>query len=74
MIFEKQSMTVPWLSNLKDSFDLVPSRYSVAGAGTYPLLEVVGTEIGLLKPSGWIQLEEMDLARSIRLNPNGAAV
>ena len=66
-------MVDPWPASLQNSFDLVHSRYSLAGAGTYPLRKVVEAEVGLLKPGGWIQLEEMDLARTIQVNPNGPA-
>ena len=66
-------MTAPWPTSLHGTFDLVHSRFSLAGAGTYPLSSVIEAEIGLLKPGAWIQLEEMDVPRTLQLASNGPA-
>ncbi|KAL9078994.1 MAG: hypothetical protein Q9157_002093 [Trypethelium eluteriae] len=53
-------MTEPWPVDWNGTFDLVHSRFALAGAGMKPLDGVVKGLVGLLKPGGYIQLVEVD--------------
>jgi len=60
--FHIQSMNDPWPLDWKNSFDLVHSRFSLAGAGPRPIQEIVTAEVELVKPGGWIQIMELQLS------------
>ena len=51
----------PWPSEWQNSFDLVHQRLGLAGSGTFPMPTVIANLTTLLKPSGWIELVELDL-------------
>jgi len=69
MSFHNQSMTEPWPDSWAGSFDLVHSRFALAGAGTNSIREVVKRLFALVKPGGYIQLVE----NAFEEPPNGAA-
>jgi hypothetical protein len=53
-----QSITNEWPEDLKNSFDYVHQRLTLAGAGQEPVQECVARLVGLLKPGGWVELVE----------------
>ncbi|KAH9219821.1 hypothetical protein DL95DRAFT_433585 [Leptodontidium sp. 2 PMI_412] len=61
--FQVQDITKPWPAELAGEFSLVHSRNGLAGCGAFPVSEAVKNLVGLLKPGGWIQIEEMDFQR-----------
>jgi hypothetical protein len=62
MSFHHQSMTETWPVEWQETFDLVHSRFALAGAGMKDVREVVMNLIGLLKPGkGYVQLVEIDI-------------
>lgn len=56
-----QSMNDPFPEEWKNTFDLVHSRFSLPAAGKLPMTNVIASEIGVLKPGGWLQHMEMHL-------------
>jgi hypothetical protein len=59
--FQVQDVTKPWPTEWKSSFDLVHSRLGLAGCGDFPVEQAVKNMIHLVKPGGWIQLDEMEV-------------
>jgi SAM-dependent methyltransferase len=59
--FQVQDITKPWPKECKSSFDLVHSRLGLAGCGDFPVEQAVKNMIHLVKPGGWIQLDEMEV-------------
>ena len=59
--FQAQDVIKPWPTEWKSSFDLVHSRLGLAGCGDFGVEQAVKNMIHLVKPGGWIQLDEMDL-------------
>ena len=64
-----QDITKPWPAELQGTFDLVNQRFTLPAAMSYPPQEVIKALASLLKPGGYLQLTEMDLA-----GPQGAAM
>ncbi|KAF2276649.1 S-adenosyl-L-methionine-dependent methyltransferase [Westerdykella ornata] len=58
--YHHQSMTEPWPTEWKGTFDLVHSRMALPGVGTNPLEATVKGLVELVKPGGYIQFVEMD--------------
>jgi hypothetical protein len=52
-------MTEPWPLQWQETFDLVHSRMALPGVGLSSLEDAVTNLVKLVKPSGWIQLVEM---------------
>ncbi|KAH7348593.1 S-adenosyl-L-methionine-dependent methyltransferase [Rhexocercosporidium sp. MPI-PUGE-AT-0058] len=61
--FQVQDITKPWPADLAGEFSLVHSRNGLAGCGAFPVEEAVKNLVGLVKPGGWIQIEEMDFQK-----------
>jgi hypothetical protein len=57
--YHHQSMTEPWPLQWQETFDLVHSRMALPGVGLSSLEDAVTNLVKLVKPSGWIQLVEM---------------
>ena len=58
--FFKQSFNEPWPDDLRNSFDLVHLRGSLAGSSPKQPIDVVKKLASLAKPGGWVQLMEMN--------------
>lgn len=58
--FFGQSFSDPWPEDLRNSFDLVHVRGSLAGSSPNKPSDVVKNLTSLLKPGGWVQLQEMN--------------
>ncbi|KAL8721650.1 MAG: hypothetical protein Q9225_001699 [Loekoesia sp. 1 TL-2023] len=58
--FFKQSFNEPWPENLRNSFDLVHLRGSLAGSSPKQPIDVVKNIASLPKPGGWVQIMEMN--------------
>jgi SAM-dependent methyltransferase len=56
----KQSFTEPFVDEYKNSFDLVHLRGSMAGAAPKQPIDVVRNLATVLKPGGWVQLQEFN--------------
>ncbi|KAL8780326.1 MAG: hypothetical protein Q9213_006524 [Squamulea squamosa] len=56
----QQSFQEPWPADLKNSFDLVHVRGSLAGSSPKRPADVIKNLASLSKPGGWIQLMEMN--------------
>ncbi|RYP73126.1 hypothetical protein DL769_004287 [Monosporascus sp. CRB-8-3] len=65
----KQSFNDPWPGDLRNSIDLVHHRGSLAGASPNEPLDVVKNLATLVKPGGWIQLQEMNGFKPPRNGP-----
>jgi hypothetical protein len=72
--FQVQDITKPWPEEWTGSFDLVHSRVALAGCGQFPIEKAVKNMIALIKPGGWIQLEEMELGEQAKLPRIGGEV
>jgi hypothetical protein len=59
--YQVQDITKPWPKGWTNDFDLVHSRVGLAGCGPFPIELAVKNMVSLVKPGGWIQLDEMDL-------------
>lgn len=55
-----QSITQPWPTELRSSFDLVHQRFALPAAGHAHIRTALHALVGLVKPGGWIQLVEAD--------------
>jgi hypothetical protein len=62
-------MNAPFPVDWKNTFDLVHSRFSLPGAGNFPMTNIIASEVGVLKPGGWLQLMEMDFEGHRDLGP-----
>jgi hypothetical protein len=56
--FAHQSMTEDWPADWNGTFDLVHSRFAMAGSGTNPMQKTVERLTKLVKTGGYIQLVE----------------
>ncbi|KAK8119956.1 uncharacterized protein PG998_004582 [Apiospora kogelbergensis] len=64
-----QSITQPWPSEWKHSFDLVHQRLVLGACGSFPHATAVRNLAELVKPGGWIQLIEPDQTCGIQDGP-----
>ena len=56
----KHSFKDPWPAHLLNSLDLVHVRGSLAGSAPGRPIDVVKNLVTLVKPGGWVQLQEMN--------------
>ncbi|KAF2279253.1 uncharacterized protein EI97DRAFT_430352 [Westerdykella ornata] len=57
-----QDITAQWPEDWKGTFDYVHQRLGLAGIGQHPLKDIVHRQCELLKPGGWIEFVELDIA------------
>lgn len=57
-----QDITAQWPDEWKGTFDYVHQRLGLAGIGQHPLKDIVQRQCELLKPGGWIEFVELDIA------------
>ncbi|KUJ19283.1 S-adenosyl-L-methionine-dependent methyltransferase [Mollisia scopiformis] len=62
IMHQAQDITKPWPADWANSFDFVHQRLVLGGCGPFGPEKAVKHMIELVKPGGWIQLDEMDLA------------
>ncbi|KAL8857425.1 MAG: hypothetical protein Q9178_006052 [Gyalolechia marmorata] len=67
----QQSFKEPWPTDLRNSFDLVHVRGSLAGSSPERPVEVIKNLASLPKPGGWIQLMELN---TFKAPSNGPAM
>ena len=65
--FQVQDITNPWPTEWENSFDLVHQRLVLAGCYAFPVKQAVKSLVDLVKPGGWIQLEEMPLDKQEKI-------
>ncbi|KAA8651174.1 hypothetical protein EYZ11_007038 [Aspergillus tanneri] len=58
--FFQHSFTEPWPEDIRNSFDLAHIRGSLAGSSPKKPIDVVKDFTSLVKPGGWVQLQEMN--------------
>jgi gliotoxin biosynthesis N-methyltransferase len=63
--FKKQSITEPWPTEWKESFDLVHQRQVLGFCGNFSLEQAVANLCALAKPGGWVELVELDCDQSL---------
>lgn len=61
LTYQVQDITKPWPADFINSFDFIHSRLGLGGCGPFGPENAVKNMIELVKPGGWIQLDEMDL-------------
>lgn len=61
MKFQIQSMNEPFSTEWQNVFDVVHSRFSLQGVGHLPMQNIIDSEVGVLKPGGWLQHMELQL-------------
>jgi hypothetical protein len=74
LTYQVQDITKPWPADWMNGFDFVHSRLGLGGSGLFGVENVIKNMIGLVKPGGWIQLDEMDLEGEIKLPGLGGEV
>ncbi|CZR61392.1 uncharacterized protein PAC_11288 [Phialocephala subalpina] len=68
---QAQDITKPWPADWANIFDLVHSRLGLGACGPFGVENSVKNMIALVKPGGWIQLDEMDLVGEQNLPGTG---
>ncbi|KAI1037823.1 hypothetical protein LB503_009559 [Fusarium chuoi] len=58
--FKKQSITEPWPTEWKESFDLVHQRQVLGFCGNFSLEQAVANLCALAKPGGWVELSLLE--------------
>jgi hypothetical protein len=69
MSFQIQSMNDPFPTEWKNVFDVVHSKFSLPGAGHLSMQNIINSEVGVLKPGGWLQHMELQLEDYPDLGP-----
>lgn len=70
MSFIKQDMNLDFPSDWTNTFDLVHSRMCLGAAQDKPMKDVFLRLIRILKPGGWLQMEEMEFQSGFKGSPS----